>query len=59
MFLISPEADISTSDGLLAAINMIHLAKAVEVHSNSSRLDIVSEGENLVTGSSYEVSILE
>ena len=59
MFLISPEADTFRDDGLLAAIDMIHLAKAVEVHSNSSRLDIVSEGENLVTGSSYEVSILE
>jgi len=59
MFLVSPEADISRGDGLLAAIDMIHLAKAVEVHSNSSRLDIVSEGENLVTGSSYDVSILE
>ena len=59
MFLISPEADTFRSDGLLAAIDMIHLAKAVEVHSNSSRLNIVSEGENLVTGSSYDVSILE
>ena len=59
MFLISPEADTFRSDGLLAAIDMIHLAKAVEVHSNSSRLNIVSEGENLVTGSSYDVTILE
>ena len=58
-FLISPKMETFENDGLLAALDMIHIAKAVDVVANSSKLNIVSEGGEVVTGATYDVAILE
>ena len=58
-FLISPKIGTFENDGLLAALDMIHIAKAVDVVANSSKLNIVSEGGEVVTGATYDVAILE
>ena len=57
--MISPKIDSFENDGLLAALDMIHIAKAVDVVANSSKLNIVSEGGEVVTGATYDVAILE
>ena len=54
-----PDLGMLRVDELLAAIDSVHIARSVQVDSDSSLLNVVSGAAGIAVGSVFDVSVLE
>ena len=51
--------EVYKREGLLAAIDSVHIARSVQVDPDSSLLNVVSGDAGIAVGSIFDVSVLE
>ena len=59
LFLLSPKREVYKREGLLSAIDSVHIARSVQVDPDSSLLNVVSGDAGIAVGSIFDVSVLE